>query len=123
MVIKLENKNTLIDSVKKFKGKRILVLGDMIADVYLDGRISRISREAPVLVLEHIGDRVVAGGAANVMNNVATLGGSSIAAGIVGDDNAAKSSKRTMRTPRILSLTNPVPRPQRHASSPEDARQ
>ncbi|MBQ9366028.1 MAG: carbohydrate kinase [Schwartzia sp.] len=96
MVIKLENKNTLIDSVKKFKGKRILVLGDMIADVYLDGRISRISREAPVLVLEHIGDRVVAGGAANVVNNVATLGGSSIAAGIVGDDNAAMGLKQIL---------------------------
>ncbi len=45
------------------KGTRVLILGDMVADIYLDGRISRISREAPVLVLEEMGERVVAGGA------------------------------------------------------------
>ena len=44
-------KPELIDFVEKFKGKRILIIGDMIADIYLKGDISRISREAPVLVL------------------------------------------------------------------------
>lgn len=68
------------------KGTRVLILGDMVADIYLDGRISRISREAPVLVLEEMGERVVAGGAANVAHNAATLGGAVRAFGILGKD-------------------------------------
>ena len=42
----------IIELSARLAGKRILVLGDMIADIYLEGKISRISREAPVLVLE-----------------------------------------------------------------------
>ena len=71
------------------QGRDILVLGDMVADIYLDGRISRISREAPVLVLEQAGEKVVAGGAANVVNNIATLGGKVHAVGLVGRDKSA----------------------------------
>ena len=63
------------DALSGMQGRNILVIGDMVADIYLDGRISRISREAPVLVLEQAGEKVVAGGAANVVNNIATLGG------------------------------------------------
>ncbi|MBR1553565.1 MAG: carbohydrate kinase [Schwartzia sp.] len=74
----------------KMRGKRILVLGDMIADVYLTGNISRISREAPVLVLEHREERIVPGGASNVVHNVATLGGAAVAVGVVGQDTAAE---------------------------------
>ena len=79
----------LIESVRAMKGKRILVIGDMVADIYLDGRISRISREAPVLALEPAGDRTVAGGAANVVNNIATLGGEVYGVGILGQDSGA----------------------------------
>lgn len=71
------------------QGRDILVIGDMVADIYLDGRISRISREAPVLVLEQAGEKVVAGGAANVVNNIATLGGKVHAVGLVGRDKSA----------------------------------
>lgn len=81
--------NELLSVLSKMKGKRILILGDVIADVYLLGRIARISREAPVLVLEQAEERIVAGGASNVVNNVATLGGAADACGIVGDDKAA----------------------------------
>ena len=70
-------------------GQPVLVIGDMIADIYLYGNIARISREAPVLVLEQSHERVVAGGAANVINNAATLGGKVFAAGLVGDDSGA----------------------------------
>ena len=68
------------------QGRDILVIGDMVADIYLDGRISR---EAPVLVLEQAGEKVVAGGAANVVNNIATLGGKVHAVGLVGSDKSA----------------------------------
>jgi rfaE bifunctional protein kinase chain/domain len=60
----------------------------MVADVYLDGKISRISREAPVLVLEHAGEKIVPGGAANAVHNAATLGGEIYTIGIVGNDQA-----------------------------------
>ncbi len=81
-----KNQAGLIDRMQE---QSILVIGDMVADIYLDGRISRISREAPVLVLEQAGEKIVAGGAANVVNNVATLGGKAFAVGIVGLDHSA----------------------------------
>lgn len=77
------------DALSSMQGRSILVIGDMVADIYLDGRISRISREAPVLVLEQAGEKVVAGGAANVVNNIATLGGKVHAVGLVGRDKSA----------------------------------
>lgn len=77
------------DALSGMQGRSILVIGDMVADIYLDGRISRISREAPVLVLEQAGEKVVAGGAANVVNNIATLGGKAHAVGLVGSDKSA----------------------------------
>ena len=84
-----EQKTILAPLIAKFQGRRILVIGDMVADVYIDGRISRISREAPVLVLEQAGEKIIAGGAANVVHNCATLGGSVTAVGLVGDDRQA----------------------------------
>lgn len=89
-------KPELIDFVDKFKGKRILIIGDMIADVYLEGDISRISREAPVLVLIEKDEKTVPGGAANVVNNVATLGGKAFAVGILGQDKGALNLKHTL---------------------------
>lgn len=82
--------------IAALQGKRILVIGDMVADIYLDGRISRISREAPVLVLEQVGEKIVAGGAANVVNNIATLGGTVYAAGLVGADKGAKGIREIL---------------------------
>ena len=82
--------------IPKIQGRKIMVIGDMLADVYLDGRISRISREAPVLVLEEAGEKVVAGGAANVVANVATLGGDVYAVGVLGDDNNAESLRKIL---------------------------
>lgn len=80
----------LLQTIEKMQGREVLIIGDMIADIYLDCSISRISREAPVLVLEQAEERVVAGGAANVVNNAATLGGIVHAAGLLGDDSGAE---------------------------------
>ena len=76
----------MVNALERLKNAPVLIIGDMVADVYLDGTISRISREAPVLVLEQREERVVAGGAANVANNAATLGGRSYAVGVCGTD-------------------------------------
>lgn len=77
----------------KFKGRRVLVLGDVITDVYLEGRIARISREAPVFVLEHLGETMVLGGAGNAAANLQSLGGRVILAGIVGDDEPGRATR------------------------------
>lgn len=82
--------------IEKIQDKKILVIGDMIADVYVDGKISRISREAPVLVLEEVGEKVVPGGAANVVANVATLGGEVYALGVLGDDKNSENLRKIL---------------------------
>lgn len=87
----------LVNITNKIPEKKILVIGDMVADVYLDGRISRISREAPVLILEKAGEKVVAGGAANVVANAATLGAEVYAIGIIGDDNHAENLRNILK--------------------------
>src|SRR6266853_1013711 len=72
--------------VANFANKRVLVIGDMVADEYLIGKPKRIAREAPVLILELDEERTIPGGAANVAVNVSTLGGEVFLAGVVGDD-------------------------------------
>lgn len=86
----------LCDIVKHFSQQPVLVIGDMVADVYLEGKISRISREAPVLVLEHAGETIVPGGAANAVHNVATLGGAVFALGVIGSDSAGCALNRIL---------------------------
>jgi D-glycero-beta-D-manno-heptose-7-phosphate kinase len=68
------------------KGKRVVVFGDLIADEYVYGRIARVSREAPVLILEYNATEIVPGGAGNAANNVASLGGIVRLVSIVGRD-------------------------------------
>ena len=87
----------LISVTNKMQGKQILVIGDVVADVYVDGRISRISREAPVLILEKAGEKVVAGGAANVVANAATLGAEVYAVGVIGDDAHAENLRTILK--------------------------
>ncbi len=94
----LQNLCRLVD---QFAGRKLMVIGDVVADVYLEGKISRISREAPVLILEHDGETVVPGGAANVMHNAATLGGTIYAVGIVGEDQAGIALKQTLDAKNI----------------------
>jgi D-glycero-beta-D-manno-heptose-7-phosphate kinase len=72
--------------IASFKDKRILVIGDMVADQYLIGRPTRISREAPVLILELDEERTIPGGASNVAVNANALGAEVFLAGVVGDD-------------------------------------
>src|SRR5688572_525893 len=57
------------------RGKRVVVFGDLIADEFVYGRIARVSREAPVLILEYDTTEILPGGAGNAANNVASLGG------------------------------------------------
>src|SRR5688572_122946 len=68
------------------RGTRVVVFGDLIADEYVYGRIARVSREAPVLILEYNSTEIVPGGAGNAANNVASLGGIVRLVSLVGRD-------------------------------------
>ena len=82
--------------IGSFSGKRVLVIGDMVADEYLIGRPARISREAPVLILELSEERTVPGGATNVAVNTRTLGAEVFLAGVVGDDLPGRRLRRAI---------------------------
>ncbi|MBI1728003.1 MAG: bifunctional hydroxymethylpyrimidine kinase/phosphomethylpyrimidine kinase [Candidatus Rokubacteria bacterium] len=71
-----------------FTGKRIVVVGDLIADEYLYGKPARISREAPVLILRFTDREVRLGGAANAAHNVRALGATALPVGVLGADAA-----------------------------------
>jgi rfaE bifunctional protein kinase chain/domain len=72
--------------IDRFEGQRILVFGDLVADMVVYGEISRISREAPVLILNHSETQMVPGGAANAVHNLWALGAHPVPVGIVGHD-------------------------------------
>src|SRR5262245_22207428 len=76
----------LREIIRKFKGRRVAVFGDLVADVFVYGEISRISREAPVLILKHRETQVVPGGGANAIHNLWALGARPLPVGLVGDD-------------------------------------
>jgi D-glycero-beta-D-manno-heptose-7-phosphate kinase len=76
----------LLEVLDLFPKQKIVVVGDLIADEFLYGRISRVSREAPVLVLEYRNLIRLPGGAANAANNLLDLGCSVTLSGIVGED-------------------------------------
>ena len=90
--------HTLIES---FKGKRVLVIGDMVADEYLIGRPTRISREAPVLILELDEERTIPGGASNVAVNACALGSEVFLAGVVGADLPGQKLRNAIETLRM----------------------
>ncbi|MEO7002474.1 MAG: PfkB family carbohydrate kinase, partial [Ktedonobacterales bacterium] len=76
----------LLNLIERSAGKRVLVVGDMVADEYIIGSPFRISREAPVLVLRHRAQSIVPGGATNPAVNARTLGAEVFLAGVIGDD-------------------------------------
>jgi len=80
--------SALADYVAQFSAKTIVLLGDFVADEFQFGDISRVSREAPVLILRHNHTHLVPGGGANAANNFAALGARVFPVTAVGDDAA-----------------------------------
>lgn len=87
----------LLSLVRRFASKRVLVVGDMVADEYIVGAPTRISREAPVLILEHQDFFTVPGGATNPGVNARTLGAEVFLAGVVGDDSSGERLRERLR--------------------------
>ncbi|MEQ1605185.1 MAG: PfkB family carbohydrate kinase [Pyrinomonadaceae bacterium] len=75
----------------KFPLKTVVIIGDLVADQFLNGTISRVSREAPVFILRHDRTNTVPGAAANAAVNVASLGGKIILIGLAGADANGKT--------------------------------
>ena len=96
--------------IDELPGHRVAVIGDAIADEFVYGRVARVSREAPVLILEYDSTEVVPGGAGNAANNVAAMGGSALLAAVIGRDEPARrllkslhrrvNPRTVIRTPR-----------------------
>lgn len=81
----------LISVVKRFPNLRVVVVGDAIADQFVYGAISRVSREAPVFILRHEQTETVPGGAANCAVNLASLGAAVSLIGTAGADTAGRA--------------------------------
>jgi rfaE bifunctional protein kinase chain/domain len=77
---------TLLRLTDAFPARRVLVVGDLVADHYIYGRTDRVSREAPVLIVRYEDSEVKLGGGANAAANVRSLGGRVTAVGAIGDD-------------------------------------
>jgi rfaE bifunctional protein kinase chain/domain len=86
----------MIQIVRNFAQKRVLVLGDLMLDKYLWGHVGRISPEAPVPVVEVHKDTSCLGGAGNVCHNLRSLGAIPIPVGVVGDDSAGDWIKQNI---------------------------
>lgn len=69
-----------------FSHKTVVIVGDLVADQFLNGTISRVSREAPVFILRHDNTQTVPGAAGNAAVNVASLGGRAVVIGLAGTD-------------------------------------
>src|SRR5438445_7881051 len=91
-----ERRERLLGLVDRFSSRRILVIGDLIADEFIYGEVARVSREAPVLILKYDATEMVGGGAANAANNAAALGGGARLLGIVGREPEGRRLIRSL---------------------------
>jgi rfaE bifunctional protein kinase chain/domain len=97
------DKDALLDALPRLRGKRVLVLGDLFLDEYLVGRATRLSREAPVPVLEFNRRFHVPGGAANPALNVSALGSTAYQIGVVGSDDSGRMLKEHLERAGIVT--------------------
>jgi D-beta-D-heptose 7-phosphate kinase/D-beta-D-heptose 1-phosphate adenosyltransferase len=92
----------VLERVRSIHGEAIAVVGDLMLDRFVWGRVSRISPEAPVPVVEIERESFHLGGAANVARNLSSLGATPLLLGVVGDDDASSQLRQTLRD-RALS--------------------
>src|SRR6476469_7268829 len=91
----------LLALVDELAGRKVVVAGDLLADEFIYGEIARVSREAPVLILNYDSTEVVPGGAGNAAANVAALGGAARAMGIAGRDETGRRLLGVLRRRRV----------------------
>ncbi len=86
----MDIRERLINIVYSWREKKVIIIGDIMIDEYIIGKIERISPEAPVPILEVEEEKHILGGAANVANNIKTLGGAPILFGVIGKDKSGE---------------------------------
>ena len=86
----LPSRARLLELIDAMAGRPVVMVVDLVADLFITGTPQRISREAPVLILRHEGEEFVPGGGANAVANVAALGGEPLPLGMVGDDESGR---------------------------------
>jgi rfaE bifunctional protein kinase chain/domain len=104
----------LVSLIDAFCGRRVVVIGDVVADEFVYGRVARVSREAPVLILEYDSTQIVPGGAGNAANNVAALGAGAALVAVVGRDDLGRRVVAALHRrvdPRHLVRLNGAPTP------------
>ena len=87
--------------VRRFPQIKVVVVGDLVADQFLYGEISRVSREAPVLILRYERTETTPGGAANCAMNLAALDANAVIIGVVGDDEAGSALLDKLRAANV----------------------
>src|SRR2546423_1615924 len=87
----------LTSIVRRFPQRRLLVVGDSVADQFIYGAISRVSREAPVFIIRHEHTETVPGGAANCAVNIASLGAGVSLISVAGEDEAGRGLVEKLR--------------------------
>ncbi|HEY9773248.1 MAG TPA: PfkB family carbohydrate kinase [Planktothrix sp.] len=105
-------KSALRQRIQALSKGKVIVLGDLLIDELLEGKPERISREAPVLILEHVDTVLIPGGAANTAHNIAAMGGSCHAIGVCGNDEYATKLANLLKSCGIThSLVHDSSRP------------
>jgi len=97
MTFSTSERSGLLALLERFPRQRVVMLGDLVADESVYGEITRVSREAPVLILKERERQVVPGGGANAANNLAALGAHVFPVGVVGDDEPGDALLRYFR--------------------------
>lgn len=92
-----EQRERLVKAVPQFADRPVLIVGDLMLDVFVWGDVQRISPEAPVPVVDVRDETQLLGGTANVANNVASLGGRAVVSGVVGNDHSGREVVRMLR--------------------------
>ena len=103
-----ERRERLISLLDAFPGRRVAVVGDLIADEFIYGRVARVSREAPVLILQYASTEILPGGAGNAANNVAALGARTHIIGLAGKDEPGKRLRASLRHVDTTGLLRPA---------------
>ena len=85
------DKKKLNREIKKLSSGKVLVIGDIILDEFITGSPERISREAPVIIMEHLSSAFALGGASNAAHNISALGAECFLIGVTGDDLYSKA--------------------------------
>lgn len=87
---KIISKDRALEIIGRFSASNVLVVGDIMVDQFIWGKVSRISPEAPVPVVRVTDETLLLGGCANVLNNIYSIGGKPAVAGVIGSDDMGR---------------------------------